>query len=79
MRRGLYGLSLQYLLTFTLFGVVILSVNSSVATFNYLVQWWSQSLGALAVSTGFFTMSRALRSALAREPAVVDVESDPGD
>jgi len=79
MRRGLYGLSLQYLLTFTLFVAVVLSMNSSVVTVNYLVQWWSQAIGALAIAVGFFTMSRSLRASAELEPGVVVAATDPGD
>jgi len=79
LRRGLYGLSLQYLFTFALFAAVIASMNWSVVTFNYTVQWWAQSLGALAISVGFFATSRSLRASAELEPGVVVDESDPGD
>lgn len=76
MRRGLYCLSLQYLFTFAMFTTIILSMNSSVATFSYLVQWWAQSLGALAISAGFFITSRSLHAAPALERAVAIAEPD---
>ena len=61
MRRGLYGLALQYLCYFALMVAMLTSVSAPSRNWSNLAQWWVQGLGAALTCGGFFVSARNLR------------------